>query len=80
MAILTKTDYMGSNGGLLHRLVMIVSPSAISTHCMIDTPRVSGGKRAEHRTQRYTAAGNFDCKPHPLGSEYDNLLFYTEAW
>ena len=62
---------------------------------LYDMPRATGGKRAEHRTQRYTAAGNFDCNLHQtsstvrtpvrklsgdMGSEHDNVLFHTEAW
>jgi hypothetical protein len=33
-----------------------------------DTPRATGGKRAEHRTLIYTVAGHLDCKLHQTTS------------
>ena len=69
---------MGLNGGLLHRWGSVVGgakPLHSSYECVslchIDAlfpPRANGRKSAEHRTRRYTAAGNFDCKLHQTPS------------
>ena len=66
-----RTDGAPSMAGRrvgLCTLDMNVSPSAIYILPLYDTSRATGGKRAEHRTLRYTAAGNFDCKLHQTTS------------
>ena len=79
--------HMGSNGWLLHRCGSIHHGTEVRSllssyecvclcymNALYDNPRATGGKRAEHRTRRYTVAGNFDCKLHQTTSTARTLF------
>jgi hypothetical protein len=50
-------------------------------YALYDTPRATGGTRAEHRTWRFTAAGNLDCELHQTTSTARTCSQnYVEIW